>query len=173
MFSMHWAPADDGSALYLFPEYGFLHADHRASPALALGTGLALAQALAAADGRPVWFGGIGYPRSFQSLARGIDPMYCLADADAPPAARAALQALHQHFAPATTDPVRHRVWLPTLPEAAKPGPKSPMWARYESINPDWAQGFGLGFVAPVGWATVGRVLRDVAARAQVRRRRG
>ena len=172
MFSVHWAPADDGSALYIFPEYGFLHVDHRASPGLALGAGLALAQALRAAEGRPVWFGGIGYPRSFQSLGRGLRPLFCLADAGAPPAARAALAALHQRFAATTTDPVRHRVWLPTLPEPAKPGPKSAIWARYEAVNPDWAQGYGLGFVAPVGWATVGRVLGDVAARARVRRRR-
>lgn len=164
-FSFHWRDSTDGRALWLFPEYGYLHADHRGHPALAWGVARGLIAALRAAGRRPLWFAGIGYPRSHQSLARPFGTLHTLADPDLPDDARAALLALHETFAGDRWDRATHRVWLPTLPRERRPDTPGPVWRRFEAICPDWADGYGVGLAARIDLRVIARAAAEGRAR--------
>jgi len=165
-FSFFWTPSPDGQQLWLFPEYGYLGRAYRGHPALAWGVARGLLAALRAARRRPLWFAGIGYPRSHQSLARVFRPLHTLADPDLPDDARAVLVALHERFAGASWDRHTHRVWLPTLPREQRPAEPGPAWQRFETICPDWADGYGVGLAARIDPRVIWRAVAEGRTRS-------
>jgi hypothetical protein len=168
-FSMHWRPSPDGSQLWLMPEYGYLDPAYRGHPALSWGVARGLLHALSVAKGRPLWFAGIGYPRSHQSLARALGPLYTLADDTLPPDAEAVLHALRTSFAGDHWCPTTHRVWLPTQPRDRRPETPSAAWLRFERICPNWQEGYGVGLAARVDHRVLWRAVREGRARRAAR----
>ncbi|HEY8208947.1 MAG TPA: hypothetical protein VIG99_15760 [Myxococcaceae bacterium] len=163
MFSVHWRWSPDGRQLWFLPEYGFVDPSVRGSSRIASVVLSELVRAFALARGRALWFAGIAYPRSFQSLSRMFGRTWTLADPQSPPDARAVLTYLHETFAGDAWDRERHRVWLPTIPEPPPPEdrPRSEHWRRYERICPDWSQGYGLGMAARIHAGTFLRLAAD------------
>lgn len=174
IFSCHWRWSPDRRQLWFLPEYGFVDPAFHGSPIVAAAVLAEAVRLLALARGSPIWFAGIGYPRSFQSLSRMFGQVWTLADPGCPPAARAVLTYLHETFAGEAWDRERHWVRLPTLPEPPPPleRPRSEPWRRFERICPDWSEGYGLGLAAEIRARTLPRLLGDVLARTW-RRARG
>ena len=95
--------------------------------------------------GRPVWFGGVGYPRGYQTLSR-FTRCWTVLDPDCPDEAHAILEHVRQHFFADSWDPETHWVRMPTVPEPRPPGPPpSQAWAHYEKHLPNWEDGLALG----------------------------
>jgi hypothetical protein len=168
MVSMHWRHSPDGRQLWVFPEYVFTNREVRGSTLIATVMLEEVARLLLVARGRTVWFAGLCYPRSFQTIARMFPATWTLADPGLPPDARAVLHYHHETFAGEAWDRERHWVRLPTIPE---PRPKSarcrsPHWLRYEQICPHWQEGFGVGVTAQIGMNSLVHLARDGITRA-------
>lgn len=169
IFSSYWTESPGGDAVWLLPEYGYLGAAHRGDPGFMLGLLQEVLRLQGVARGRPLWFCGVGYPRSFQTLAR-IAPVWCLRDPDAPAQAVEVLEYLRDAFYGEAWDPVTHHVQLPTIPEPRRPGPPpSPTWAWYEEHLPHWEQGVGLAIACRLRRRMALTALKDAVQRARRR----
>lgn len=170
MWSVHWRLSPDERVMWALPEYGFLDPDHRGHPALVSGAGRIFLRVLWEARGRPVWLGGIGYPRTYQTIERALGRTWLLADEDAPPEAKRLLLAMHELFAADTWDRERGDIWLPTIPETVREGyVKGESWRRFEAACPRWEEGYALGLVAPIGFDLVVRWVRELLGRGKRR----
>lgn len=164
-FVFHWRDAPDGRSLWLWPEYGYTDPGYRGHPAMGFGVLRGFVHALVAARGRPIWFAGIGYPRSHQSLERGFRDVWTLSDPDIPPGAYASLLALHETYAATTWDRATNRVWLPTRPRENRPEQPGSRWLRFEAECPDWADGYGLGIALRIDLGVLAKGFREVRQR--------
>ncbi len=172
-FVLHWldAEASDGPYVALLPEYGYVDRPYRGHPTFALAAFRGFVRVLREADGRPVWFAGVGYPRSFVLLQSLLDPMHTPVDTDAPPAAQHALQLLRELYIGEDWDPVTHQVQMPTIPEDP-PAQKlailqeQPIWTRYEAVNPRWREGVGLGIAGELKAQALVTLVRTATLRS-------
>lgn len=170
--SMHWRVSPDGREVWVLPEYAFLDRNYRGSPQVATGLLTELGRLLVYARGRPLWFAGIGYPRSYQTLGRVTERVWTLADPDLAADAGRVLLYLHEVFARDTWDRRTHRVALPTIPEPRPDRPRSRHWRRFEELCPSWQEGYGLGMAARIRPQTLLRLVADALTRRGRRRDR-
>ena len=166
MASFLWRPSRDERALWILPEYVFVHPDHRRDATLGWATVRVMLRVLAAARGRPVWLAGVAYPRAHHSLGRILAPAWTLADRGAPAQARDVLEFVHHTLVDdAHWDRETHRVWFPTRPEPSVPSRPSPEWQRCVELCPTWRDGFGVGVAMRVGLAQLLRSGTEIGSR--------
>ncbi len=125
--------------------------------------------------GRERWMIGIGvYPQSYRLAHRYGAQCGSSLDPRLPEHVRRATCALAAERYGSRWDPERHVVRLRTIPEDVSPrwlarAHGAAWWNEYQRINPDWREGWGGVFVAPV---RVSDVLSAMSGAARRRLRR-
>ncbi|MEZ4473836.1 MAG: hypothetical protein R3F60_24210 [bacterium] len=160
--------------LVLQSEYGFCEPRWRGHPLLPLmGFGMVVPAWARHGRGRRAWFVGDAYPTGFRPFVHGF-PQVHLAGEPVSEELEALLAWLPDHLYGGAWDPVRQRVCLRTLPPRPpmRDGRDVEMLARYERVNPAWAEGYAAFLVLPLDrrlWAGLRTVQRRLGRRFKAR----
>jgi hypothetical protein len=148
-------------------EFGFLLPQYRANAVL-LRSGLrVICLMLAQWRGESLWAGGVGYPAGMLVVGKVFDDLVLRGETGLSAHQTALLEDITQEICAAKWNPDSGRVTMATVPPHMSAGwlahaATQPLYARYMRLCPDWAQGFGLPWVARVcPWAVLWRSLKS------------
>ena len=124
----------------------------------------------------PTYVVGFVYPQSFLVYAGTLSACRLLGESTMSAEERRFAEQLARDLGGKGWDPDRLRYAFPTHPRerqivAAHPG-RAAALARYEALNPDWHDGYGLFFFAPMSLNSIREAGRSLLSRRRRSRRR-
>jgi len=175
-FTIAFMPLDIGRRrlLLMYSKYFYFRRDYRGHPKTMMAPWRLLPMGLRRYGMRSLHFVTTAFPQSYVSLYRSSGRVWSLRDADTPDWKREALRAFASAFCSADFDEDTGLVGGANVADSdsvARSDEARRLTAVYESLNPDWRQGYTLPILFSVDARLVGynlsRILRRMARRPQ------